>query len=156
MHLKSYKTAIALGGNIGDTTAYFKFACDALSSGGLDSIVISSEYHTKPVDCPPGSADFVNAALTGVWHKSPEELLELCQKIEIDAGRPVVRGVNVPRTLDLDIIIFDDLKIDLPQLRVPHPRFHQRAFVLEPLAEIAPDWNVPGFQLTVAQLLKKL
>ncbi|MCP3965148.1 MAG: 2-amino-4-hydroxy-6-hydroxymethyldihydropteridine diphosphokinase [Lentisphaerae bacterium] len=156
MYLKSYKIALALGGNIGNTAAFFESARKTLSAGGLQNIVCSSNYHTKPVNCPDGSADFVNAALTGVWHDSPEALHKLCQKIEINAGRPEEHGFNAPRTLDIDIIIFDDMQLNLPNLTVPHPRFHTRTFVLEPLAEIAPDWIAPGFDLTIAQLLAQL
>lgn len=152
MSRKLSKIAIALGGNIGDSEKIFRFALDKLRDGGVKKIKLSRLLKSQPENCPPGSPDFTNAALTGEWASSPLELLNLCQSIEEAAGRPAAHALNAPRTLDLDIILFDSEIIDLPELQVPHPRAANRAFVIRPLAEIAPEWIFPGTGKTVRQI----
>ena len=99
--------------------------------------------------------DFLDRAVTGVWHDSALELLKLCQKIEVEAGRPVIHSSRESRVLDIDIILFGNEMISLPELIIPHPRARQRRFVLEPLAEIAHDWQFPD-SITVASALERL
>ena len=134
------KIALALGGNIGDTAQYMAQAQALLAAGGVEIERVSAFYVTEPVDCPPGTPEFVNAALIAVWHDSPEALLALCQRVERELGRPAEHGVNQARTIDVDIILFDDLEVKKSNLTIPHPRAGEREFVLVPLAEIAPDW----------------
>ena len=111
---------------------------------------------TKPVDCVPGTPDFLNTAVVGQWGGTPLELLAACQKIEREAGRPAVHSSHEARLLDIDVLLWGAETLSLPGLIVPHPRMHLRRFVLEPLAAIAPDWTVPPFGKTVANLLNEL
>jgi len=154
MKAKLNKIAIALGGNIGNSKTIFCSAISELGKGGVENIKKSALFHSKPENCPPGSPDFTNAALIGEWAGSPDELLKLCQQIEISTGRPAKHDFNAPRTLDLDIILFGSEIINSPDLQIPHPRAASRLFVLKPLAEIAPDWIFPGINKTVKQILQ--
>ncbi|MFA6714003.1 MAG: 2-amino-4-hydroxy-6-hydroxymethyldihydropteridine diphosphokinase [Victivallaceae bacterium] len=156
MRRNLYKIAIALGGNIGESEKFFTFALDRLKAGGVRKIKLSQPLKSKPENCPPGSPDFTNAALTGEWTSSPLELLKLCQSIEIEAGRPSEHALNAPRTLDLDIILFGSEIVDLPELQIPHPRAADRGFVMKPLAEIAPEWIFPDSGETVSQIYRRL
>ncbi len=150
------KIALALGGNIGDVSQTFLNAAEWLGRSGMGSVKMSSFYKTAPVGCEPGAPDFLNAALIGVWQDSPEELLELCRSLEERAGRPSAHERNVARTLDIDIVLFGDLMQDNLELTIPHKDATGRLFVLQPLAEIAPDWIFPDTLLSVAGHLKKL
>ena len=154
MKPKLNKIALALGGNLGNSEDIFCFATKELAKNGVKNIKMSTLLKSKPENCPPNSPDFINAALTGEWTGTPQELLALCKKIEIAAGRPEKHGFNAPRTLDLDIILFNNEIINTANLQVPHPRAVSRLFVLEPLAEIAPGWIFPDTNKTIKQLLK--
>ena len=103
----------------------------------------------------PNTPDFLDRAVTGTWNGTADKLLELTQNIEIASGRPKVHSSRESRVLDIDLILFGDETVNTPHLTIPHPRALQRRFVLEPLAEIAPDWQFPG-KLTVAEALKQL
>ena len=94
-------------------------------------------------------------ACCGKWGGTPEELLDLCQRIECEAGRPALHSSREARVLDCDIIIFGDLQMTTPRLIIPHPRARQRFFVLEPLAELAPQLRFPD-GVTVAEALAQL
>lgn len=148
--------ALALGGNDGDVRANFKNAVSALAEAGIREITMSPVRVTAPADCPPGSPDFLNAALTGQCDMAPFELLELCQRLERAAGRPAHYPRNSPRPLDIDIILYGDLVCSDERLTVPHPRASGRDFVLGPLAEIAPDLVFPDSGLSVRELLARL
>jgi 2-amino-4-hydroxy-6-hydroxymethyldihydropteridine diphosphokinase len=149
---------IALGSNTGRREETLARALDRLDrSPGVRVVARSSLYHTAPVNCPPGSPTFVNAAATLQTTLSPRQLLELLLEIEHEAGRtrdPALR--NAPRPLDLDLLLFGDQILDAPGLVVPHPRLHERRFVLEPLAEIAPDACHPVLNKTVEEILASL
>ncbi len=154
MKAKLNKIAIALGGNLGNSEDIFCFAISELAKNGVKNIKMSALIKSKPENCPPNSPDFSNAALTGEWAGTPQELLELCQKIEIAAGRPEKHDFNAPRTLDLDIILFGNKIVNTANLQIPHPRAVNRLFVLEPLAEIAPSWIFPNINKTIKQILE--
>jgi len=150
------KTALALGGNLGDVAGAFRTAAQKLEAAGMINIKLSSFYRTAPVGCAPGTPDFLNAALTGDWTGSAEELLAVCRQIERESGRAAIHGINTPRTLDLDIILFGDRIINSDTLHIPHPRAPQRFFVIAPLAEIAPEMIFPDLKEKVSDIFKSL
>lgn len=118
----------------------------------------SALYETEASDCPPGSPNFVNAvaAICLAKESSAEALLDRLQEIEKEFGRNSVSPINAPRTLDLDLLYFGATVCSSPGLELPHPRAVQRRFVLEPLAEIAPDLILPGQSVPVWKLLESL
>ncbi len=154
--LKTTKFALALGGNIGNTTEIFQSVVEKLSQAGVTNLVMSNIYCTDPVDCVIGTPKFYNATLIGEWANSPEELLRFCQHLERLAGRPQKHSSHESRSLDLDLIMFGTKRCKTKFLHLPHPRAQKRRFVLEPLAEIAPDWRFPDSGLTVRECLDNL
>lgn len=134
---------VALGSNLADPVAQLAAACDEI--GRLPQTRLlgrSSLWRSAPVgylDQP----DFVNAVAEVDTTLEPEALLEQLLEIERRHGR-VREFANAPRTLDLDIALYGERRIDTPTLTVPHPRMHERAFVLLPLHELAPDLSIPG------------
>lgn len=146
---------VALGSNLGQPRATVLRAMDRLQEFSNEPIHRSSLYETQPVDCPPGSPPFVNAvvALTPRYGETPETLLNKLQALEGDFGRQPKRIHNEPRPLDLDLIAFGAEVRNTAELVLPHPRAHLRRFVLEPLAEIAPAFVLPGQTQSVSGLL---
>jgi 2-amino-4-hydroxy-6-hydroxymethyldihydropteridine diphosphokinase len=118
----------------------------------------SSLWRTTPVDCPPGSPSFVNAmaGLCPRAEETPQSLLRRLQVLEAEFGRQRGGVPNEPRLLDLDLIAFGARAVNLPGLVLPHPRAHLRRFVLQPLAEIAPGFVLPGQAGSAAELLREL
>ncbi|RUT06730.1 hypothetical protein DSM106972_029870 [Dulcicalothrix desertica PCC 7102] len=145
-------TAIALGSNIGDSHTILLGAIDAIAqTPGIRLISQSSLYRTKAVG--PPQPDYLNGCVLLQVEMIPELLLEVLLKIENKFGR--LRGERWgPRTLDLDILLYSDRIIETPKLQIPHPRMRERAFVLVPLMEIAPDWIDPVSGLTIKELIK--
>ena len=146
--------AIALGSNLGDRDAHLDFAVSRLSQF-LSGITVSSRYDTAPVDVVGDQPRYLNAAVVGRTSLEPHALLRELQAIELADGRERPY-VNAPRTLDLDLILYGAAIISEDGLVVPHPRFRERAFVLEPLAELAPELIDPMSGLTVQALLARL
>ncbi len=143
---------LSAGSNLGDRKANLKNAFCSLREAGATPARISSYYETEPVGFRE-QPWFLNAALQVETGLSPFQLLEACQAIERSHGR--VRAFkNAPRTLDLDILLYDDLVIDDAQLVIPHPRLAERRFVLEPLAEIAPHVLHPLLMKSIRSLLE--
>jgi 3-oxoacyl-[acyl-carrier protein] reductase len=143
---------LGLGSNLGDRRATLDAAVRRLrAEPGLRVLAVSSYYETAPVDCPPGSGEYLNAAAAVETDRDPHDLLELLQRIEHQLGR-VRTGVNSPRTLDLDILLYGDRVIDTPDLVVPHPRMHERDFVLVPLADIAAQVVHPIIRKRIVEL----
>ena len=149
---------IALGSNLGDSRAVIFRAMDELRRFGAAPLLKSSLWQTTPVDCPPDSPVFVNAVvgLQPLPGETPESLLEKLQAMEGEFGRKPKIVMNEARPLDLDLIAFGHATRHTQQLILPHPRAHERRFVLQPLSEIAPDLVLPGQAKTVAELLRGL
>ncbi len=149
---------IALGSNLGDSTTTVLRAIRALEALSPEPLLRSSLWESAPVDCPPGSPAFINAAvgLVPFPGETSESMLQHLQQLEKEFGRKPKAVVNEPRTLDLDIITFRRETRATTALSLPHPRAHLRRFVLEPLREIAPNFVLPGQTRTVAELLEHL
>ncbi len=149
---------VAIGSNLGHTRELVLRAMDRLQEFSDEPMLRSSLYETAPVDCPPGSPNFLNAVV--VFEPRPDEtpdsLLQKLQALEKEFGRQPKKILNESRPLDLDIIAFGQRNLSSPQLTLPHPRAHLRRFVLEPLSEIAPELVLPGQTKTVAVLLQEL
>jgi len=145
--------AIALGANLGDRVAHLASGVTALQLL-IPDLVVSPFIETEPVDAEPGPW-FLNGAATGHWDGDAPALLTHLLSIERRAGRERPRA-GAPRTLDLDLILFGDAIIDSPFLTVPHPRFRNRRFVLEPLSQIAPEMRDPVTGLMVGEMWQRL
>lgn len=127
---------IALGSNLGDRGLHLRQAIHELSSV-VRLVRISSVHVTEPVDAPAGSPLFYNMVVTGHTRLAPLALLDAMLAIEARLGR-MRRGVrNAPRTIDLDLILYDAVRMRTPRLTLPHPRWRERAFVTGPLREIS-------------------
>jgi 2-amino-4-hydroxy-6-hydroxymethyldihydropteridine diphosphokinase len=134
---------VALGANLGDPVATVLAAFGALANLPESRVVHSSSlYRTAPVGITE-QPEFINAVAQLETALAPETLLDALFEIEERFGRRRAEK-NGPRTLDLDLLLYDDLFINLPRLTLPHPRLHLRAFALCPLAEIAPQLAIPG------------
>lgn len=134
---------VALGGNLGDAAATIRAAFGALANLPDSRLVhCSSLYRTAPVGNTE-QPDFINAVAALETMLAPEAFLDALFDIESRFGRQRA-GKNGPRTLDLDLLLYNDQQLDLPRLTLPHPRLHLRAFVLYPLAEISSQLPIPG------------
>jgi len=139
---------LSLGSNIGDRAANIAEAVRRLNDEtGVSVKALSLLYRTAPVG-PVAQDDFINGAVRIETTLEAEELMRRCLSIEASMGRDRVNGLRWgPRIIDIDIILYDDLKIESEALTLPHPRFRERAFVLVPLADIAPSWMIDGHRL---------
>lgn len=135
----SRRAYLGLGSNLGDRFAHLQFAVDGLaSSSGVTVVAVSPVYETAPVGGPPQPA-YLNAVAAVDTTLSARQLLEAAQRLE-SVARRVRRERWGPRTLDVDVLLVGDERVDEPDLVVPHPRMAERAFVLVPLADLAPEW----------------
>ena len=146
--------AVALGSNLGDRRSHLDYAISRLKAT-LANLRASRCYETEPVGAPGPQPLFLNAAAVGETSLSAAELLAALMAIEQERGRERPFQ-NAARTLDLDLILFGDLVMETPALTVPHPRFRERRFVLEPLAEIAAQLVDPVTGSTVGELLARV
>ena len=158
MHPERRLAVVALGSNLGDSGSLLRLAMDRLETLSAAPLVRSSLWRSTPVDCPPGSADFVNAVVLLVPREgqTSDSLLESLQAIEREFGRRPKQVVNEPRPLDLDLVAFEGEVRHSARLVLPHPRAHLRRFVLAPLCEVAPDLLLPGQKVAIAELLAEL
>ena len=145
---------LALGSNLGDRLASLQAAVDALGAGpGLDEVAVSPVYETAPVGGPP-QPDYLNAVLVAATSLPPQAVLDRSRAAEAALGR--VRGPRWgPRTVDVDVIAYGNETSGDPELTLPHPRAHERAFVLAPWHDVDPDAVIPG-RGRVADLLAAL
>ena len=146
--------AIALGSNLGDSKTILKSALETLDlTPGISVEQRSHVYSTKALTLPdsPPQPDYLNQCALLKTTLTPHELLQALLAIELRFGR-VRQQQWSARTLDLDLLLFDDVVLDTPDLQIPHPRMRDRAFVLVPLAEIAAEWVEPVMGVTISQL----
>lgn len=143
--------AIALGSNLGDSLKILNDTVNRLAnSEGIEVLCRSTWHKTKPMG--PPQPDYLNGCITIETSCTPQELLLYLGSIEKEFGRERKERWGA-RTLDLDIILYNDVVIKTDSLEIPHPRMRERLFVLMPLTEIAPQWIDPITQLTISQLL---
>ncbi len=151
------KAYLSLGTNIGNRRGNLIRAAALLAERTGDILALSALYETEPwgFDSPH---PFLNAALVLETALSPLELLDATRLIEIEMGRveKSAGGVYEDRTIDIDLLLYDEVVMQTPRLTLPHPLMHRRAFVLEPLAEIAPEAVHPVFHQTIRQLFQQI
>lgn len=148
--------AIALGSNQGNSLDILEKSLTALNQiPGITLKTTSSWYQTKPVGTPEPQPDYFNGCALLSVEQTPEELLAILQATEIQFGR-VGKGTLQARTLDLDLLLYGDVVLNTPNLTIPHPRMTERAFVLVPLAEIAPNWIEPVSGNKIVKLLRNV
>lgn len=156
--MSSERVFIGIGSNLGDRRAHLNAALEALDDDpAIHLESVSRVRETDPVGPVPDQGSYLNAVVAIRTDLSPHELLAALLDIERANGRDrTTESRWGPRTLDLDLLVFGELTIDEPGLAVPHPRLTERRFVLEPLADLAPDLSVPGTGRRVAEHLAAL
>jgi 2-amino-4-hydroxy-6-hydroxymethyldihydropteridine diphosphokinase len=149
---------IALGSNLGDSVTVIRRAFVELEKLSASPLRQSSLWQTTPVDCPPDSPLFVNAAaaLTPLPGETADSLVMKLYTLEWDLGRRPKTVMNEARPIDIDLIAFGAEVRNRPTLILPHPRAHLRRFVLQPLSEVAPEFVLPGQSCSIAELLAGL
>lgn len=146
--------AIALGSNLGDSQQILLAAIEVIDQAAHTAVIARSHFYKTAAVGPP-QPDYINACITAQTSLSPWQLLRYLLAVEEQFGR-VRKERWGPRSLDLDLLLYSSHITDIPGLTIPHPRLHERPFVLIPLADIAPSWQHPIFHLTVEQCLAKL
>ncbi|HEY7338557.1 MAG TPA: 2-amino-4-hydroxy-6-hydroxymethyldihydropteridine diphosphokinase [Bryobacteraceae bacterium] len=142
---------LSLGSNVGDRDAHLARTLDRLGSEDMRVVRASSVYETEPRDVPD-QPWFLNQIVEVETSLFPKQLLARLQKIEIGMGRVRVQEKG-PRTIDIDILLYGNAIVSTPGLEIPHPRLPDRRFVLEPLAELAPEFRHPRTRQTVREML---
>lgn len=147
---------ISLGSNLGNRSKSLKLAIHKLSTIAVVE-KISSFIETKAQEVKEKQPKYVNAMVKLSTHLPAQKLLSELNRIEKELGRELLeKGLKKSRPIDLDIVSYNDEVIESAELTVPHPRMHERDFVLIPLAEIDPEWNHPVLKLSVTELLKNV
>lgn len=144
------RVAVGLGSNLGDRLAHLRTGVAAMRPA-LRGLRASSVYASRPQGVEEPQPDYLNAVLVGVTGLAPAEILSSARDAEAEAGRERPRS-GAPRTLDVDILLYGDRTVNQEGLRIPHPRWKERAFVLAPLSEVAPDWPDPEGGGTVTEI----
>jgi 2-amino-4-hydroxy-6-hydroxymethyldihydropteridine diphosphokinase len=137
------KGYLCLGSNLGDRLHYIRSALEGLGQSGAEVLTLSSIHETLPVGAPAPQENYYNLVAAIEWHGSPMELLHAVRAVEDSLGRQRPYA-NAPRTIDIDILMLDGVRLESAQLCLPHPRMEERAFVIYPLAEIAPHIALPS------------
>jgi 2-amino-4-hydroxy-6-hydroxymethyldihydropteridine diphosphokinase len=153
MNRRPRLAAVALGSNVGDRLSHVAHAVDRLRTV-LTDVVVSTLIETVP-DHAAGDPLFLNGALVGMTREPPERLLATLLAIERERGRER-HHPGAPRTLDLDLVLVGELRVESSTLQLPHPRFRSRRYVLEPLANIAPELVDPMTGRSVSELFELL
>jgi 2-amino-4-hydroxy-6-hydroxymethyldihydropteridine diphosphokinase len=147
---------LGLGSNLGDSARTLDEALAKLGQHpGIEVLRQSGFLRTSPVGGPAGQPDYLNAAALVRTSLAPQALLAACQKIETELGRVRLEHWG-PRTIDIDLLLYDEIIVDEPNLTIPHPLMAERRFVLEPAADIAGDMVHPATGLTIERLLENL
>lgn len=141
---------LSLGSNVGNREANLRTAIEKLKGIG-NPVAVSSFYETEPVEVATTQPWFLNCAVKLDTEKMPRQLIAAILGLEQEMGRQRKQQKG-PRTIDIDILLFGSSVIEIPALTIPHPKMHQRRFVLEPLVEIAPDVRHPGLKRTMREL----
>jgi len=134
--------ALGLGANLGDRLATLQRAVDLLAEEGVRTVASSRVWRTEPIGGPPGQPDYLNAVVRAETALDAGEVLAAANRVEAALGRTREVGWG-PRTIDIDVLLFDDEVRDDPELTIPHPRLRERAFVVLPLLDIDPDPILP-------------
>lgn len=151
-----HRAYLGLGSNLQGPQKQIRRAVDALRLvPGIVVVAVSSRYESAAWDVSSVQPDYINTVVAIDTTLAPESLLDATMRIERDHGRVRGHERNAARTIDIDILLYDDLICNSARLSLPHPRMHERAFVLRPLAEIAPGARVPGYG-EAAELLQRL
>ncbi|MCH7940322.1 MAG: 2-amino-4-hydroxy-6-hydroxymethyldihydropteridine diphosphokinase [Candidatus Marinimicrobia bacterium] len=148
------RVILGLGSNLGDRAGHLAAAARRLAaSDGIAVVAASSIYETAPLGVTDRQPDYLNQVLVLETDMPPEELLQVCQNLEQERGRTSSHRPLSPRTLDIDLIVYGASVTASPSLILPHPRYHQRRFVLLPLAQVQPDFRDPVTGRTIGELL---
>ncbi|MBL1173897.1 MAG: 2-amino-4-hydroxy-6-hydroxymethyldihydropteridine diphosphokinase [Pantanalinema sp. GBBB05] len=150
--MKSGLSAIGLGSNLGNSLTILESTLQTLAQTPEIQLLARSHWYQTTAVGPP-QPDYLNGCALLRTSLSPHQLLTVLLDVETTFGR-VRRERWAARTLDLDVLLFDDLILDTPTLQIPHPRMVERAFVLVPLAEVAPDWKEPVSRKSIAELVQ--
>lgn len=152
------RAGIALGSNLGDRMAMLHEAIRLIKKIAVNNepFLKARIYQTDPLHCPPDSPDFLNTVVEFGFEGSAEKLLEHTRAIEKSMGRTANPQRNAPRLIDVDILYLGEERRDSIDLILPHPRLHERRFVLQPLADIRPELILPGQSKPISSLLNEL
>ena len=134
---------LGLGSNVGDRAANLRAARAALRSAGLEVVAASALYSTEPQGEILDQPDFLNACLAIETELGPEELLDLCKRVELELGREPGGPRHAPRPIDIDLLLLGDCEVESERLTLPHPELRTRRFVIEPLLELEPELVLP-------------
>ena len=140
-----HHAVVAIGANLGDRARTLRDAVRHLTCS-LNLVRLSSVWETAPIDCPLGSSPFLNMVAVGVTRRNPRDLLDELHEIELTLGR-VRRLKNESRRIDLDLIFYGAFLVRRDGFELPHPRYHERSFVLDPFRELDLDWTISGLRV---------
>jgi 2-amino-4-hydroxy-6-hydroxymethyldihydropteridine diphosphokinase len=152
------RAGIAFGSNIADRLRHLTMARTMIAelADMRLPMLASAVYETEPVGCEPGVESFLNGVVEIGWEGEASALHQALRGIEMRLGRPATHQKNAAREIDLDLLYFGEAQISTADLKVPHPRMHERRFVLQPLADIRPELVLPMQSHRVAELLREL